>query len=448
MDALTKNSKWDSGTVGHGTLHNNQSQLLSHCLTVGTATLAESILSVEVSCFANYKTPDNPKTVNLLTWLTSSQYQKQVEIIQESANKKERDRMKSNLPAITPSGLFTRREEAALIQHSGLVCLDIDPKGNEGITNYADLKRQLCRLPNVAYCGRSVSGTGYFVLIPIAYPAQHGLQFRALREIFQKKYGVRIDDTPDVSRLRGYSFDADSYFNHCATPFRGVYSPPSIPVRNTNPAYRFPSDDFARIALQRCVRLIEEAQDGQKHAQLNRAAFTVGGYISGGVVGEVDAIAALEDAIRRKPNVADMRAAERTIRDGIRDGKQQPIYAEPLASAVPMSHVPKTGRCTFKRESSIAESDCGPVIVSTIADHSANPGSILRPTEAQLDREVENGQVDELPLQADWNEANAPDAVPLIKEIGVYSRDFFKWQRNQPPFNQLGLASLQPKTQP
>ncbi|MVM36460.1 hypothetical protein GO730_00360 [Spirosoma sp. HMF3257] len=247
------------------------------CPTDGTDASLKSILSVEVSCFANYRTPDNPRTVNLLTWLTSEKYRKQVESVRAIEDKKQRDRIKATLPAISPSGLFSRREESALIRHSGLICLDIDLKGNESISNYSQLKEQLCRIKNVAYCGQSVSGTGYFVLIPIVHPKQHGSQFRALREIFQKKYGVRIDDTPDVSRLRGYSYDSDGYFNHEATPFGGLYTPPPlIPVRRDKFVYNNKSDDFSDIALRRCIRVIEDAPDGHKHAHLNRAAYTAG----------------------------------------------------------------------------------------------------------------------------------------------------------------------------
>ena len=302
------------------------------CPEIGTVDSTPSILNVDVSCFANYKSPDNPRTINLLQWLISAKYQNVVQSIRTTVDKKERDRIKATLPAITPSGVFTRREASALIAHSGFICLDIDYKGNEDIANYAALKEQLCRIPNVAYCGQSVSGTGYFVLIPITEPLQHGNQFRALRKIFQKRFGIRIDDTPDVSRLRGYSYDHEAYFNHQATSFSGIYIHQPIAPKLDRPVYNVRSDSFSDVALHRCIRLIEDAFDGQKHAQLNKAAFTAGGFIAGGILDEGMAVAALEEAIRRKP-ILDFRAAQRTIQAAIQQGKQQPIYEEPSAFA-------------------------------------------------------------------------------------------------------------------
>lgn len=201
----------------------------------------KSVLSVEVSCFASYKVPKNPQPVNLLTWLTSTKYRAKVDAIRAMGDKKERDRIKATLPAITPSGLFTRREDTALLpgRHSGFICLDIDHnKHNSTITNYAHLKTQLCRIPNVAYCGLSVSGTGFFVLISIAHPNQHPAQFRALQLIFKQRYKIDVDDTPDVSRLRGYSYDPAAYFNHAARPFGGIYTPaPQKPTYRNNRDY-------------------------------------------------------------------------------------------------------------------------------------------------------------------------------------------------------------------
>lgn len=288
----------------------------------------KSILDIEVSCFASYKAASHPRPVNLLTWLNSSQYRTKVETIRATTDKKARDREKATLPAITPSGLFTRRHDTALIQHSGFVCLDIDLKGNEAISNYTDLKREICQIKNVAYCGLSVSGTGFFILIPITCPEHHREHFNALRELFQKRYTVRVDNTPDVSRLRGYSYDLEGYFNHNAISFSGLYTPtPTIRQtgEKTEVSYKFKPDDSSEIILQRCVRLIEEAQDGQKHTQLNRAAYLAGGLVASGLVDEVEAVNALENAINQKSNVSDWQAAYRTIRDGIRDGKKQPI---------------------------------------------------------------------------------------------------------------------------
>ncbi len=174
---------------------------------------------MEVSAWANYFETEHPRNINLLTWLHSDKYAQQVEAIRAAGTKEERKNLKAVLPAITPSGVFSRREEAGLIKHSGLLQLDIDFEHNTHIGNYTELKAQLARLQNIAYLGLSVSGTGFWGLVPILYPDKHKQHFLALKSAFLKM-GIRIDDKPgNVASLRGYSWDETAYFNHSAKAF-------------------------------------------------------------------------------------------------------------------------------------------------------------------------------------------------------------------------------------
>lgn len=195
----------------------------------------QSVLNVTVSCFRSYREATDPKPVNLLTWLRSDKYAEQVGLIRSLQEKGERDALKATLPAITPSGLFSHRKEAGLVAHSGLICLDIDLKGNEGITNYADLKRELSKLVNVAYVGLSVSATGFFVLIPLADPTRHKEHFEALKQDFSG-FGIEIDKScKNISRLRGYSWDADPFFRHDAKPYARFPARVDLPKNKPRP---------------------------------------------------------------------------------------------------------------------------------------------------------------------------------------------------------------------
>ena len=130
--------------------------------------------------------------------------------------------LKKSLPACTVSGLFTERSASGLVEHSGFMAIDIDKKDNMHLTNFADVKSELCKLKQVAYCGLSCSGRGYFALIRLAYPDKHRAQFDALQSIFAS-WGLTIDNAcKDVCRLRFYSYDAEAYFNLNAEPFTGV----------------------------------------------------------------------------------------------------------------------------------------------------------------------------------------------------------------------------------
>jgi hypothetical protein len=288
----------------------------------------ESVLNVVVSCFENYM-PDkevvnNPKPVNLLMWLKSDKYADRVKKIRDLGDKKERDAIKATLPAITPSGIFSRRASSALVQHSGLVCLDIDLKGNETISNYDDLKQELCKLTCVAYCGLSVSGRGFFVLIPIVHPMQHERQFRALQILFATRCRVAIDKAcKDVARLRGYSYDPDAYFNHQAVAFRGLYQEASTKAKKRPLTSQWVTNE--ETLLPRLVHFVERATDGNRHDSLLKAATVAGGYVAAGRMDEQTAIYALETVASEWP---DFPKSQGTIRDGLRYGLAKPIYAD------------------------------------------------------------------------------------------------------------------------
>ena len=191
-----------------------------------------SVLDVEVSCFASYQGKE-PKPVNLLTWLRSSKYADEILTLRSIRDKRERDQIKATLPAITVSGLFyPQRKAEFLIQHSGLICIDIDYKDNEHIGNYNSLKELLFNIRNVAYVGLSASGRGYFLIIPIAYPAYHALHFNALAEDFSL-LGITIDKAPkSVVSLRGYSYDPTALFRHSPVIYSNRIS--NSIIHNTN----------------------------------------------------------------------------------------------------------------------------------------------------------------------------------------------------------------------
>ncbi|MFN7118378.1 MAG: BT4734/BF3469 family protein [Saprospiraceae bacterium] len=211
-----------------------------------------SILDVTVSAFRNYESV-HPKDVNLLTCLTSNKYAKKVDLIRSMEDKATRDKWKAQLPAITPSGTFSKRGKDFLIQHSGLIQADIDIHHNEHLKDFFNLKKELAQLPEIAYCGLSVSGRGFWVLVPIAYPDKHEQHFEALRQDF-RRLDIEIDATPDVSRLRGYSYDPDAYFNHNAKVYRRYLEPPHTPQ-----ICHYPNGDNVE-KVEACIQIIEAEQ--------------------------------------------------------------------------------------------------------------------------------------------------------------------------------------------
>jgi len=282
-----------------------------------------NILDSPVSIFANYNTPSNPKTVTIRQFLTSTKYRAEVERIRATEDKAERDKLKSTLPAITPSGVFSYRAADCLIEHSGLICLDIDHKGNEEIGNFFELNEQLVKSPSVAFCIKSVSGKGYAVGIPIAYPEKHGQHFDALKRILWQSFGIVVDKAcRDVSRLRGYSFDEDVYLNDKAKVFT-LYDEPKKTVSNyvQRSAVSYPQQNDP---LETCLKIIQNSHEGERHQALLKAARLAGGYIAAGLLVESDAERELENEFSRREFDRHYKPLK-TISDGIAHGKLEPI---------------------------------------------------------------------------------------------------------------------------
>ena len=185
-----------------------------------------NIFDVTVSSFNGYKSTSTSQCTSLYDWLTSCDYKSEVDEIRSIKDKEVRRKLKSKLPAITPAGVFSnRRKGAKPITYSGFMCIDIDEHDNEHIRNFSALKEQLKNLLNVAYCGLSVSGRGFFLLIPIAYPEKYELHYDAFVENLSK-LGINVDKScRNISRLRGYSYDSKGYFNFNADTYYDLKFP-------------------------------------------------------------------------------------------------------------------------------------------------------------------------------------------------------------------------------
>lgn len=196
----------------------------------------ESILNIDCSMFSDARAT-HPTPVNLLELLTNPNpllIEKQ-NAIRQASDKEARDKLKRMMPAITPSGVFSERGQDHLINHTGLIAIDIDLKDNQHIPNYNDLKNQLSKLQQIAYCGLSVSGLGYWALIAIAYPDKHKQHFEFLKQYFKSK-NISIDPAPaSTASLRFYSYDKDAYFNHSAKQLEAYYSPPITAPKKYTP---------------------------------------------------------------------------------------------------------------------------------------------------------------------------------------------------------------------
>ena len=216
----------------------------------------DSILNVDVSFFEKKEATAKPIIGNLLKILTSKKlvdkWGANIEKIRSTPDKKERDALKVNLPAFTPSGTFTTRSDAGLIAHSGFISFDLDAGPNTFLNadTAEQVKAEISKLNIIAYCGLSASGTGVWGLIPLAYPERHGEQFDALKMAFLENGYVIDKACKDVSRLRFWSLDTAPYINHNAKLFKGLPNPKPAPRYEPKRSNTTPPDDIPAQAAE------------------------------------------------------------------------------------------------------------------------------------------------------------------------------------------------------
>ena len=124
--------------------------------------------------------------------------------------KKERVRqLKDKLPAGIISGVAAGGiGQYNIAERNGVISIDIDAADNPAVHDWEALKREIGRLPYVAYAGLSVSALGIYALIPVRAPEKHKQHFDALvREFAQMKVHFRQEGDAEETVLQGLVLD-------------------------------------------------------------------------------------------------------------------------------------------------------------------------------------------------------------------------------------------------
>ena len=116
----------------------------------------------------------------------------------------------SHFAYCTFSGLFTARNDKALVKHSGLLCLDFDH-----LPDLVDLKGRLLEDEyfETQLLFTSPSGNGLKWVIPIDIKSiSHGDYFTAVANYVLQTYGVAVDKSGrDVSRACFLGYDPEAF---------------------------------------------------------------------------------------------------------------------------------------------------------------------------------------------------------------------------------------------
>lgn len=145
-----------------------------------------------------------------------SRVQETIRALREAKTKGDADTLKKSLPAVTWSGLFTKRKKDALSKYSGLLCADLDHVNDPPAVV---AKMQAFRFIFAAFI--SPSGTGVKVVFRVGdNPDDHGRTFDGIDAFLRRELGHAPDpQAKDLPRLCFLSHDPNAFLNPDATPF-------------------------------------------------------------------------------------------------------------------------------------------------------------------------------------------------------------------------------------
>ena len=161
---------------------------------------------------------------------------------------------------ITASGTFEYRNVKGLIEHSGIIAIDIDAKDNP---NWSI--DEVAADPYIMAFHESISGNGGYVGFVKIDPARHLDSFIGLEKYFANEYKVILDEScKDVSRYRFVSMDPNIFYNPASKIFKKY-----IPKKKVQPqkTYVHTGDDMDFILQQikdRSLNICEDYSDWVK----------------------------------------------------------------------------------------------------------------------------------------------------------------------------------------
>jgi hypothetical protein len=165
-----------------------------------------------------------------------------VKKIRAEKKKNDRNELKKHLPSICFSGKFAKRSDDAIIEHSGLICLDFD--NYEAPKNMLSDRQALMRDKYVYSVFTSPSGDGLKVLVRVPPDIEsHKAFFNSLENHFANPHFDKTSS--NISRVCYESHDPHIYINEDALVWEnmeerereqhtGQIGLPTIPMRDEN----------------------------------------------------------------------------------------------------------------------------------------------------------------------------------------------------------------------
>ncbi len=219
----------------------------------------------KVTIFQNAKAVNDPYIVtvdSIVQRIKGGRSSLLINKLRACTDDKERKKIKTELPSICFSGTFTKREDKALKEHSGLIAIDFDHLGDRLL----ELKTRLINDKFTFILFVSPSGDGLKLVVKIpANVKTHSFSAAALTDYYGDE---KLDEFRDVSRICFESYDPEIYYNSESEIFITLKEEKIIKKTITTTESVYDNDVILSNIEKWLTSKGEYYQDGNKHSFL------------------------------------------------------------------------------------------------------------------------------------------------------------------------------------
>jgi hypothetical protein len=313
----------------------------------------------------------NPRPTKDVTWqyvlslIKDGEYKNQVNKAREIKNPDEYRKFKTNLDSVTFAGTFNSvRNKDHVLSTTGLIIPDLDH-----IKDVDKIFNQIVQDEKTWFAFRSPSGEGIkcgFRARGIRNDDDHKVFFKAVYRYFKFVYGIDIDPScKDISRLTFLSFDEQTYINPSPIYFNieawkevSPLTPKPFDHKKYDTRKMAGKQKYAAKVLESCCDKIRSSVKGTQHCVRLSMSRLIGGYMA--YLSEGTVLAELEAAVRDS-GAENIKAAMKTVRDGLEYGKANPIEIEDIVSGPIYTNLEDVTDVTLVTDESVCNASSRPV---------------------------------------------------------------------------------------
>lgn len=260
-----------------------------------------------------------PQTKALLLRIKDTKYKSQ-----------EYNSLKSKLPLVTLSGVFSSKKDSDIVKSSGLACFDLD---TNNIDTANELKQQIA-VDDFTYVIFDSVGVGFRIIVKFPEKLTSELYkeyYNGYVKYLSEKYSISTDkksethiDTSCSNISRGWfmSLDENLHVNDNSLCWMEKLIEKQVSVELSKEI----PNTFNYKRVMKPLDMIRNCVQGEKHDTILKASRLMGGYVLAGFVSYEEAYRLLmqEASVFAPQHTADGRSRKAII-DGLENGMKSPL---------------------------------------------------------------------------------------------------------------------------